>query len=198
MPHTLMKIVPSSVSMVVAVQTTAAYRAAWNRERSWSDRDREPAEGVLRGEGFTRSTVVEDAAHLLYNAADSYSGQSALSGGVVTALCSECHGESGMRTLLAGRGGGLGEVDCAGIVPPGGLGRAGRERRQRTPVIDNVQRVRRELSPLAAGSNTERAGQETCFRRGPRRGAASGQDSDTGQGKKATRSTHWLVLQAEK
>lgn len=184
--------------MVVAVQTTAAYRAAWNRERSWSDRDREPAEGVLRGEGFTRSTVVEDAAHLLYNAADSYSGQSALSGGVVTALCSECHGESGMRTLLAGRGGGLGEVDCAGIVPPGGLGRAGRERRQRTPVIDNVQRVRRELSPLAAGSNTERAGQETCFRRGPRRGAASGQDSDTGQGKKATRSTHWLVLQAEK
>lgn len=65
--------------MVVAGQTTAAYRAAWSRGRSWSDRDREPAEGIWGWEGFTRSGVA-DAAHLLYDAADSYSGQSALSG----------------------------------------------------------------------------------------------------------------------
>ena len=61
------------------------------------------------------------------------------------------------------------------------------------------------MSPLAAGGSTARAGQEACFRGSQREvqqryaaDAGNVQDSDTGQEKTSTRSTHWLMLQGEK
>jgi hypothetical protein len=91
-----------------------------DRGRSLSDRDREPAEGVLRSRALSKNPVAGSRKRLLYIVADRYGGQSVLCAGVMTAaIVTE---EMLCVPILAGAGWRTRAVGCTVILPPGALG----------------------------------------------------------------------------